>query len=49
MLDNAVNLFFTPYREGLPLLLFLWLTEIGTGATGAAVVQLAPVLRRRRG
>ena len=37
-MDDAVNLFFTPYREGLPLLLFLWLTEIGTGATGAAVV-----------
>lgn len=37
-MDAAVNLFFAPYREGPPLALFLWLTELGTGATGAVVV-----------
>ena len=37
-MDQAINTFFAPWREGLPLAFFLWLTETGTGAAGAAIV-----------
>lgn len=43
-LDQALNQAFAPYRHGVALVAFVWLTDMGTGSTGVAVALVASVL-----
>lgn len=43
-LDEALNQALTPYRHGVALTAFVWLTDLGTGSTGVAVSLVASVL-----
>ena len=40
-MDALANAFFVPYRQGLPLQGFVWLTDLGTGLTGFGVMMAA--------
>jgi undecaprenyl-diphosphatase len=42
--DSAVSAFLAPWRQGWPLVVFLWLTGLGTGATLLAVMATATAL-----
>lgn len=43
-LDQALNQAFAPYRHGVALGAFVWLTDMGTGSTGVAVSLAASAL-----